>query len=277
MNPPDAGLSQARQDPDAGPTRVTETNTPEAPSRRDLKFAVSETAWLACASFVLAMLAAIACRRVAGVSLGLFFGPVAAATLFVPPLVQGDARGLRWIVIALAATFGATLAWLFTPVEALRWGQWVACSLVLLAYAISIGGIVSAAVALRAPRLLSAALVTLLGLLWLTWPVWLSRALLTSSGDTLVEWLVPAHPLFAINGVLVHFDSWDRLPLAYTRLSNLNQDVFYTLPGSVVPAVLVHLMIGLGCGVPAMLIALRRRRREVAASPPAAAPAVGAP
>jgi hypothetical protein len=99
---------------------------------------------------------------------------------------------------------------------------------------------------------------------------------MTPSGDNLVEWLVPAHPLLAINGVLIHFDAWDRLPLAYTQLSNLNQDVFYTLPSSILPAVLVHLLIGLFFGGLAMLIE-RRRRRTPARPPSAEAPAGDAP
>lgn len=235
-------------------------------------------------AFVLALLVVLACRQIAGVSLGLFFGVVGAATLIVPPLAAGKSSATGWLVVPSANTLAAAIVWMFAPAEALTWRQWFACSLVLLAYAVALGGIVAFLVSLRMPLAPAAGAVTVAGLLWLTWPVWLSHALLTPAGDAIVAWLVPAHPLFAINGVLIHFDSWDRLPLAYTRLSNLNQDVFYTLPSSVIPAVLVHMLIGLTFGGLATFIERRRRRRVLStssemstASPSAGAPAGGAP
>jgi hypothetical protein len=234
------------------------------------------TAALSLAAFALALVLAAACRQVAGVSLGLFFGGAGAATLIVPPLVAAQSRAFGWVSVPFTATLGAAIVWAFTPVDALTWRQWFACSLVLMAYGMSLGGVVALAIALRASHSIAAAIVTILGLLWLTWPVWLSHALLMPAGDTLVAWLVPPHPLFAINGVLIHFDAWDRLPLAYRRLSNLNQDIFYTLPSGVVPTVFVHLLIGLICGGSGMLIQLRRRRQPVPALP-AEAPAGGAP
>jgi hypothetical protein len=230
---------------------------------------------------VLAAVGVGACRQVAGASLGLFFGGAGVATAVVPPLVaavgRGGGRGAAWAMVPIAAALGAAVVWMFTPAEALTWGQWLACGAVLAAYGMALGGGVAAAVALRAVRPLAAGVVTILGLLWLTWPVWLSHALLKSAGDTLVAWLVPAHPLFAINGVLIHFDAWDRLPLAYTRLSNLNQDVFYKLPDNVLPAVIVHSLIGLACGAVAMLIERRGRRKVSSASSPVEASAGGAP
>jgi hypothetical protein len=234
------------------------------------------TAVLSLAAFALALVLAAACRQVAGVSLGLFFGGAGAATLIVPPLVAAQPRGFRWALVPCATAIGAAVVWAFTPEDALTWRQWFACSFVLIAYGVAIGGVIAVAMSLRASHSLASAIVTILGLFWLSWPVWLSHALLTPAGNTLVAWLVPAHPLFAINGVLIHFDSWDRLPLAYTRLSNLNQDVVYTLPSGVVPAVLVHLLIGMISGGLAMLIE-RRRRRHPVLPPPAEAPAGGAP
>jgi hypothetical protein len=210
------------------------------------------------------------------VSLGLFFGGVGVATLVVPPLVAAQTRGFESLLVPFATTLGAALVWTFTPADALTWGQWFACALVLMAYGIALAGIVAGALSLRVPRPLAAGAATILGLLWLTWPVWSSHALLTPAGDTLVEWLVPAHPLFAMNGVLIHFDAWDRLPLAYTELSNLNQDVFYTLPRGVGAAVLVHLLIGVISAPVSMLIG-RYQVSNPAAISPAESPAGGAP
>ena len=79
-----------------------------------------------------------------------------------------------------------------------------------------------------------------------------------------------------MNGVLIHFDAWDRLPLAYTELSNLNQDVFYTLPRGVGAAVLVHLLVGVISAPVSMLIG-RYQASNPAAISPAESPAGGAP
>jgi hypothetical protein len=231
-------------------------------SRRTAVVALPATA------FLLSLLIVVACRQIAGVSLGLFFGAVGAAAFIVPPLAAARLPAVHWLVVPCATTLGAAVVWTFSPAETLTWRQWSACSLTLLAYATALGGIVVLATSLGVPRVPAAGTVTVVGLLWLTWPVWLAHALLTPTGDAIVAWLVPAHPLFAINGVLIHFDSWDRLPLAYTRLSNLNQDVSYTLPGSIRPAVVVHALVGLGFGGLATLIEHRRRRRAAMSSSP---------
>ena len=73
-----------------------------------------------------------------------------------------------------------------------------------------------------------------------------SAALAGAFGETLVDWLVPAHPLFAINAVLDHFDTWDRYPLAYSRLTVLNQDVFYRMPAGVLWTTLAHGVVAAG-------------------------------
>jgi hypothetical protein len=230
--------------------------------------------WLALAAFLLALIVVSACRAIAGESLGLFFGGVGAATVIVPPLF-GATRGQARAMIPAAATVGAALVWAFTPADALTWTQWLACCIVLAAYSLALAGVCALLIALRATPTLASAAVTCVGLLWLTWPVWLSHALLTTAGDMLVTWLVPAHPLFAINGVLIHFDAWDRLPLAYTRLTVLNQDVFYALPRNIAAATLAHVIVAMITGGLAMLI---ERRRVQTMSPSAAAvPAGDAP
>jgi hypothetical protein len=106
------------------------------------------------------------------------------------------------------------------------------------------------------------ALVTVLALLWLTWPVWLSRALSGDLGETLVTWLVPAHPLFAINAVLSQFESWDRHPLAYSRLTALNQDVFYRMPAGVLWTTVAHGVVAIVATALAWR-AERNRRRQL--------------
>jgi hypothetical protein len=226
----------------------------------------------AVAGFVLTLIMVGAYRAVAGVSLGLFFGGIGAATLIVPPLVSA-VRGQTWALIPGATTIAAALVWMSTPADALNWPQWLACSAVLAAYALALGGVCILLVTLRVLPTPAAAVVTCAGILWLTWPVWLSHALLKPAGDTLVAWLVPGHPLFAINGMLVHFDAWDRLPLAYTRLTVLNQDVSYVLPRSIAATTLAHLLIAITTGGLAMLTERRRRRTMSQPVAPAAADA----
>ena len=208
---------------------------------------------------LLAILATALCRAAADVSLGLFFGGVAFATLLVPPLTAGEDTTRRRLLIPFAVTLGVCLVWLAALGDRLTFSQWLACSVSLLAYAIALGGACSFLLAIRCDAVIAAAMGALVGLLWLTWPVWLSHALLKPWGDALVAWLVPAHPLFAINAVLIQFETWDRHTLAYTRLTVLNQDVFYSLPQGVLWATLLHGAIG-GIGLGAMYVISKRSR-----------------
>src|SRR5688572_3724096 len=231
-----------------------------------------QTFWFPLTAFALAVVTAALCRFAAGVSLGLFFGGVAFATLLVPPLVAGETSLGRRLVIPALVTLGIALVWLTAVGQSIAFTQWLACSAALLAYAFAIGGLTALLspspqyagerggergdglrsqwkpplpsplprVRGRGGAVLVPALVTVLALLWLTWPVWLSRALSSDLGETLVTWLVPAHPLFAINAVLSQFESWDRHPLAYSRLTVLNQDVFYRMPAGVLWTTVAH-------------------------------------
>ena len=194
---------------------------------------------------LLAAAATALCRDAAGVSLGLFFGGFAAATLLVPSLTAGEDAPRRRVLIPCGVTLGVAAVWLTVTGERLTFSQWLACSVALLAYASALCGITFTLLSARFNPAAAAALVTFPSLLWLTWPVWLSHALLRPGGDAAVAWLVPAHPLFAVNGVLIHFDTWDRHPLAYARLTVLNQDVFYALPRGVLWATLAHAAIAL--------------------------------
>ena len=230
--------------------------------------AASETSpvltWLLAAlpALVLGIASGFLCWAVAGVSLGLFFGGVAFATMLVPPLTAGEPSTRRRILVPLAASAGVALVWLTALGDLLRPTQWLACSTALLAYAFALGGTCAILIAIRVAPLIAAAVVTVTGMLWLTWPVWLSAVLTGPAGGTLAGWLVPAHPLFAINGVLRHFDTWDRYPLAYSRLTVLNQDVFYALPSGVVWAGLVHGLVATAGFALAGVLETRRQRRS---------------
>ena len=208
----------------------------------------------------LALAAAAMCRAAVGVSLGLFFGGVAVVTLLVPTLSAGERSPGRGASVATSASVGVALVWLTALGDLLRPGQWLACCLVLFAYALALAGGCHALIAARWNPTVAAGLVTGVGLLWLTWPVWLTAPLLRPGGDALAAWLVPAHPLFAVNGVLSHFDAWDRYPLAYRRLTVLSQDVFYAMPATVLWATVAHATFAAATFAAALLMEARRHR-----------------
>lgn len=218
-------------------------------------------------ALLLAIATTALCRVAVGVSLGLFFGGVALATILAPPLTAGEQSLRARALVPAAVSLGVALAWLTALGDLLRLHQWLACAAVLIACACALSGPCALLIAARCNPSIASALMTVLGLLWLTWPVWLSAALLSPAGESLVAWLVPAHPLFAINGVLSHFDSWDRYPLAYRRLTVLNQDVFYAMPTTIIWAVLVHAIVA-GVTWGAAHVLLRRRKYAATAGDP---------
>ena len=86
--------------------------------------------------------------------------------------------------------------------------------------------------------------------------IWLSPWL--AGRGTLVDWLTWPHPLLALDGALRHLGPpWTERHFMYTRLTVLNQDVFYTLPPSIWPSALLH---G-GVGAALLLLAHGRLRR----------------
>src|SRR5205085_5515097 len=72
---------------------------------------------------------------------------------------------------------------------------------------------------------------------------------------------VPAHPVFATNGVLrERLGYWAEQGIAY-HLTNLNDDISYTIPDNVLACVLVHAAVGITCAAVAWQL-LRRHRSE---------------
>jgi len=204
--------------------------------------------------FVLSLAATGLCYFAAGPTLGLFFGTFFMAALIVPPLQQTNVRAID-IIIGLCA--GAAIVWTAAASRPdVYLSDCVKSLLVLAAWVLALLGIGRLLRTARLGPTLAAALTLLTALAWLTWPVWLTPAIETSHGQAIVDLLVPAHPLFAVNGVMKQFGAWDHYPaLAYPTLTVLNQDVSYRQPSSIIPAVLLHAMLGL-----AFLIPTRSRR-----------------
>jgi hypothetical protein len=194
-------------------------------------------------ALLLSIAAGLSCERAAGASLGLLLGPAILITLLAPPLMLAEDALKRRLLVCAALCGGICGVWIFTA--HIEFPSIIRCALVLAAYALALGGSACVLARMRVVSVLASAATTVLGLAWLTWPVWLSRMLPTSGGQLFVRWSAPVHPLFAINGVVrERFDAWDRYRLAYQQLTTLNQDVLYMLPRTVWPSVALHGAIG---------------------------------
>jgi len=193
--------------------------------------------------FLLALGCTLLCRAMTGATLGFLFAPVFLATIFTPPLVLAHRKTALRVAAWVAISIGVSMGWL--AFDGLRASETLRCIFVMVAYLLALAGFASLLNTVRITELLASAIITIFALLWLTWPLWLSRGLASSHGDALVAWLAPAHPLLAINGVVrARFDAWDRYQMAYQQLTTLNQDVLYNLPRSVTAAIGLHAAIG---------------------------------
>ena len=181
-----------------------------------------------------------------GMNLGLFFGGIALVTLLLPGLALADS-GWRWRTMATgAAVLPAAAVWLlpaFGSLGATMWGLSVA---LLVAYALAIGGLACALERIGLPPVFAAGITVMAGLLWLAWPIWLAPWV---NDMDVVARLVAPHPLLTLNGILREWypTPWAQHVLAYP-LTNLGDDVPYSLPSGIGWAMRVHLAIG-GAGV----------------------------
>jgi hypothetical protein len=176
-----------------------------------------------------------------GPTLGLFFGGLVIVTLLLPPMVLCERSFPRQALVASAVNDAVALAWVVTLSRSgtSLW-QWIQCYLVLASYTFALWGMTRALRAIRVSDVPAAALTVITAMLWLTWPVWLARALTPA----LVDWLVPAHPPLALNAVLKHLGIWSEHAVAYRHLMNLGQDVPYQLPAGILAAVFAHVIVG---------------------------------
>lgn len=213
----------------------------------------------------LATLSAIACYRAAGPTLGLFLGLLVFATLIVPP-VTAAAQARRERMLGLAAVvIPFVITWFIASRRnEMLIGEWAASSLVLAAFALGLSGVSAALSVSRFGRHTAAVIGVLLGLAWLTWPIWLSR---TWDGEASSRWvnpLVALHPGLAIN--YPHLGQWAEQSIAY-HLTDLNQNVPYAPPRTVLACVLFHLAIGAGLLVLASWIERPKRMADTSDAP----------
>ena len=227
-------------------------NVPDSP------ISVRTALLTAVAPLLLSLAAGVACYVVLGATTGLFFATVVIVALVTPPLVLAYPDRVRQAVVWSSVVDGvavALLAAVADPYVTLL--DWVRTYLLLAAFALASWGVARLLVRVRVPPVLASALTVVLALAWLAWPVWLSPWL--AGRETLVAWLVPAHPLLALDGALRHLGPpWTEHHYMYTRLSVLNQDVPYSLPRGVGAATALHTAIGLACLLPYRRLVRRR-------------------
>jgi hypothetical protein len=189
------------------------------------------------ASLVVSIVATIWAGVVAGPGLAVYLGAPLLACLYVPFLSVGDHSFKR----AMACAIGiAVVLAAFNFRADVAFGEWIRCVIVITALVIALTAIANLLAWLRVAPAIAATLTSIVALLWMTWPVWMSHALT----QTRVDWLVWPHPLLAINGVLEHLGAWDHSPIAYRQLTILNQDIPFRLPTSVIPTAVSHALLG---------------------------------
>ena len=121
-------------------------------------------------------------------------------------------------------------------------GAFVACYLIVTAYALALGGLV-VALSRMMSEIVASAISVIAGLAWLTWPIWLAEGIRSDSGARIASRLIEISPVFAMNGAMKNLGIWSERAIAY-RITNLNQHVPYTLPGSILPCMLFHVALG---------------------------------
>ncbi len=115
----------------------------------------------------------------------------------------------------------------------------------------------------------------LLGMVWLTWPMWSARA---GASQRWTDYAVAMSPVFAINASISPTDAITHRPTAY-EISSLGQDTSYAMPKSAWPCVGFHLAVA--CSVWAVdgaarvalsRLAYARQKRRLPAAAPSAVP-----
>jgi hypothetical protein len=206
---------------------------------------------------VISLGASGACWWAAGNSLGLFFGGLFVATFLTPAAVLESDTLARAIGESAAVLGPVAIFWALPMLKGSDTpGQWAQTVLVLATYSAAVGGISLVLARAGCPVVFAAAAAVVVGLAWLTWPVWLSSILVTSGMGEIVQHLVRVHPPLVINGILTNEPAWTERSLAY-HLTDLNQDVPIQLPANAGACAVLHGILGLIFWTAAMV---RRRK-----------------
>lgn len=208
----------------------------------------------------------------AGFSLGLWVGPLAGAAIAAGPLMAGERRTAGMLITGGSFFSAAALVWLIPLgrqwITVFEWGGAV---LILAGFVVVIAGAMRLMRGIGANGAIAGAAGATAALAWLSWPIWMAP-LMAEVGRPALDAMVRAHPLLAMNGALLESlpVPWAQQPLAY-GLTNLGDDVPYSLPRSAGWCVGVHVVAGIllmlaGSGVDM----LRSRRTPLLRGKPAA-------
>jgi hypothetical protein len=215
-------------------------------------------------SFLLSLSFSLYFALAIGRNLGLFFGGLVLASILSPMLIVSE-HGLPHRASLLAGIITPiSLIWLScTFNQTITLGEWSRATLVLLFYSLAIAALAALLAKVRIPP----AVVVILSLAWLSWPIWLAPALHGQSSAPTVAALVVGNPTFAIQGAMSQSFPvpWPQHRIAY-RLTNIGDDIPYQMPTSILPAVLIH---GLLAAIALLAAHPPARPRAVPAHPPA--------
>src|SRR5687768_12572632 len=193
--------------------------------------------------FLLLTLLTTCCYLAAGPTLGLYLGGVALAMTLTPQFVAAHRPPIERVLAIASLIDGVGIVWLIAMFRSdVAFGQWLTAYIVLAACAIVAAGL-TLALARWIGALFASALTTAIALAWLTWPIWLSAWIEQPAVVRAMNWLVPLHPLLALNGLLAHLGVWGESPLMY-QLTSLGQDVPYSLPNSIAMCAGAHVLLG---------------------------------
>ena len=171
---------------------------------------------------------------VAAVLAGVIVGRGTLDALLAPLLIVAAAwpagaatgrPGWRWAgaaILALIVTAGVIGAGLGVAAVHVAW------------VALLTAGVDALVPTYRRRPLVRPALVTLVAVAWLLWPVWLAPQLSRVPG-----WMTSLHPIFAVNAAALGRGVWAEQANVYP-LTPLGQDVAYALPASPWPAAAAH-------------------------------------
>lgn len=189
---------------------------------------------------VLSSAGMFACWWAAGATLGLFFGGFFVATFLVPAAAT-TVRPLRHAAV-IVETIG--LFWLVAIFRSSDiFFQWVQLTVALSAYGLALAASTLFLYRIGIPDIIASACVIVLGLAWLTWPIWLAPEFSRLSEGT-INRLVAVHPPLTANGVLTNEIPWTERTLAY-QLTRLDQDVPIGLPQSAFACIAAHAVLGM--------------------------------
>ena len=210
----------------------------------------AQNPWLAPVfPLILSTLIGLLCLRAAGTTLGLFLGGLLLIVLITGPVIAAESTWLGRSLATAGIIHGLSAVWFYAVIHAdLDLSLWAASYLTL---AVTVIAIAAFATLLKSTFHLGpiggGAIATLLSMAWLTWPIWLSPALHAPHGGRIAAWLIPAHPAFALNTMLGPIlGYWAEQGIAY-NLTNLGDDIGYTMPDGILWCILLHLGFASAC------------------------------